>query len=192
MDNNTEVGQKIEYIDIDYYTQQINLIIRQCCLQMGNDKPDTNVTNGFLRVAYNNLFKPDTGGGCNVMLNPENVSALIEIYNLIVETWNILPSVYAFERLTGLKIDKAAQYVTEARESIGNMRKAYIQNRLNNTPIGVLTLANNDIDTGLLYTRQNIVAHEAVKKTLSFDDLKRIAQNIEPPQDMVSRGDNPE
>ncbi len=61
-------------------------------------------------------------------------------------------------------------------------RKTYVQNRLNNSPLGILTLANNDIETGLLYTRQNIVTHEAVKKSLSFEDLKRIANNINIPE----------
>ena len=78
---------------------------------------------------------------------------------------------------------------TGASLFIQNTRKSYIQNRLNNTPIGILALANNDIDTGLLYTRQNIVAHEAVKKSLSFDDLKRIAQGVNTP-DNVTNGHN--
>ena len=51
MDKN-EVGSVIEYIDSDYYIQQINIIIRGCCLEMQIDKPDSNQINAFLRVAF--------------------------------------------------------------------------------------------------------------------------------------------
>jgi len=188
MDKN-EVGSMIEYIDSDYYIQQINIIIRGCCLEMQIDKPDSNQINGFLRVAFNNLFRTDVEAGkvgeriSKIALNEDNIKAMIEIYVAVCETWNALPSQYGFERLTGIKIDTACQYVTAAREYLQSARKTYVQNRLNNSPLGILTLANNDTETGLLYNRQNIITHEAVKKSLSFEDLKRIANNIEPPKD---------
>lgn len=186
MDNN-EVGNVIEYIDSDYYIQQINIIIRGCCLEMQIDKPDSNQINGFLRVAFNNLFRTEAEAGSfqrksKVALTEDNIHALIEIYIEVCNTWNALPSQYGFERLSGIKIDTACQYVTAARELLQIARKTYVQNRLNNSPLGILTLANNDIETGLLYTRQNIVTHEAVKKSLSFEDLKRIANNIDIPE----------
>ena len=195
MDNN-EVGNVIEYIDPDYYIQQINIIIRGCCLEMQMDKPDSNQINAFLRVAFNNLFRAEAEEKkiaeriSKVELNADNIHALIEVYVAVCGTWNALPSIYGFERLTGIKIDTACQYVTAARDFLQTARKTYVQNRLNNSPLGILTLANNDIETGLLYTRQNIVTHEAVKKSLSFEDLKRIANKIEPPQDIVFKGDN--
>ena len=188
MSNNTEVGNVIEYIDSDYYIQQINIIIRGCCLEMQIDKPDSNQINGFLRVAFNNLFRAEAEAKkvgeriSRIALNKDNITAMIEIYIVVCETWNTLPSIYGFERLTGIRIDTACQYVTAARELLQNARKTYVQNRLNNSPLGILTLANNDIETGLLYTRQNIVTHEAVKKSLSFEDLKRIANNIDIPE----------
>lgn len=188
MSNNTDVGNVIEYIDSDYYIQQINIIIRGCCLEMQVDKPDSNQINGFLRVAFNNLFRAEAEAKkigeriSKIALNEDNITAMIEIYIAVCETWNALPSQYGFERLTGIKIDTACQYVTAARELLQNARKTYVQNRLNNSPLGILTLANNDIETGLLYTRQNIVTHEAVKKSLSFEDLKRIANNIDIPE----------
>lgn len=185
MDNN-EVGNVIEYIDSDYYIQQINIIIRGCCLEMQVDKPDSNQINAFLRVAFNNLFKDKEGSGgsakSKITLTEDNIHALIEVYIAVCGTWNALPSQYGFEQLTGIKIDAACQYVTAARDLLQMARKTYIQNRLNNSPLGILTLANNDIETGLLYTRQNIVTHEAVKKSLSFEDLKRIANNIDIPE----------
>lgn len=186
--DNTEVGNVIEYIDSDYYIQQINIIIRGCCLEMQIDKPDSNQINGFLRVAFNNLFRTEAEAGkvgervSKIALNEDNVTAMIEIYVAVCETWNALPSQYGFERLSGIKIETACQYVTAARDLLQIARKTYVQNRLNNSPLGILTLANNDIETGLLYTRQNIVTHEAVKKSLSFEDLKRIANNIDIPE----------
>ena len=108
---------------------------------------------------------------------------MIEVYIAVCGTWNALPSQYGFERLSGYKFETIDKYVTGVREQLQIARKTYVQNRLNNSPLGILTLANNDIETGLLYTRQNIVTHEAVKKSLSFEDLKRIANNIELPND---------
>lgn len=176
------------YIDIEKNVQRINNIIRSCCAEVDIDKPDSNQVNGFLHVAYRNLYKPQgvmlsgSGSKTNIDINSENVLRMIEVYQSVVETWNTLPSQIGFERLTGINKSTAAKYVTDFVYCIQNARKAYVQNRLNNTPLGVLTLANNDIDTGLLYTRQNIVAHEAVKKSLSFDDLKRIAQSHDIPE----------
>lgn len=176
------------YIDIEQYIQRINNIIRICCQEVETTKPDSNQVNGFLRVAYRNIFKPDSamlsgqGKKTNVELNKENIERLIEVYKGVIETWNALPSMEGFERLTGINKHVASEYVTDFAHCIQNARKVYIQNRLNNSPLGVLTLANNDIDTGLLYTRQNIVAHESVKKALSFEDLKRIANNIDIPE----------
>ena len=186
MDKN-EAGSMIEYIDSDYYIQQINVIIRGCCLEMQIEKPDSNQINAFLRVAFNNLFKDkDTtrsgGAKSRIELSEDNIHALIEVYIAVCGTWNALPSQYGFERLCGFKFETIDKYVTGAREQLQIARKTYVQNRLNNSPLGILTLANNDIETGLLYTRQNIVTHEAVKKSLSFEDLKRIANNIEPPR----------
>lgn len=185
--NNNEVGNVIEYIDSDYYIQQINIIIRGCCLEMQIDKPDSNQINGFLRVAFNNLFRADKaerrGDKTNrIEYNEDNIKALLEIYVDVCNTWNALPSQYGFERLTGIPVITAERYVTGATIYLQNARKTYVQNRLNNSPLGILTLANNDIETGLLYTRQNIVTHEAVKKSLSFEDLKRIANNIDIPE----------
>lgn len=173
------------YIDIEKYIQKINNHIRACCAEMDINKPDSNQINGFLRIAYRDTFKPareEEGIKCNIPLNHENVERLIEIYRGVIETWNTLPSKDGFERLTGVKRSIAGQHVTDFDNILTNMRKTYIQNRLNNTPLGVLTLANNDIDTGLLYTRQNIVAHEVMRKSLSFEDLKRIAEQVEIPE----------
>lgn len=187
MSNNTDVGNVIEYIDSDYYIQQINIIIRGCCLEMQIDKPDSNQINAFLRVAFNNLFKDKENtrsGGIKsrIELTEDNIHALIEVYIAVCGTWNALPSQYGFEQLTGYKFETIDKYVTGVKDSLQLARKTYIQNRLNNSPLGILTLANNDIETGLLYTRQNIVTHEAVKKSLSFEDLKRIANNIDIPE----------
>lgn len=186
--DNKEVGSVIEYIDADYYIQQINIIIRGCCLEMQVDKPDSNQINGFLRVAFNNLFRAETEArkvgerASKIALNEDNIKAMIEIYVAVCETWNALPSQYGFERLSGYKFETIDKYVTGAKDILQLARKTYVQNRLNNSPLGILTLANNDIETGLLYNRQNIITHEAVKKSLSFEDLKRIANNIDIPE----------
>lgn len=113
---------------------------------------------------------------CNVEYNDENIRRLLAVYVAVAGEYDALPSVEAFTAFCGISEQMIDKYVTGGLNVFRKVRKAYIQNRLNNTPIGVMTLANNDRDTGLLYTQQNVIASEVAKKSLSFADLQRIAE----------------
>ena len=88
--------------------------------------------------------------------------------------------------LTGIDISTFETYVTDSRLLIQNIRKNAIQNKLQSFPIGVVTLANNDLDTALCYNRQNITDRATVSKALNFSDLVRIGENVTQ-KDNVSR-----
>lgn len=166
------------YINKSYYINAISDIIDRSARDRDRDpnRLTTNQFNAGLGKARNALFIQDTNPLMKIPYTPENITRLIDIYLELCRDYDALPSLDGFQLLTGMDDRTADQYVTPASNTIRKARKAYIQNRLNNNIIGVMSLANNDIDTGLLYTRQNIVAHEVVKRSLSFDDLQRIAQ----------------
>lgn len=176
-------------LDYDYYYNASMDIIERNMEADGRDPLHitSNQLQYYLDLCYISLFKPDntTGKkpnnilyGYNTAYNPDDIKTLIEVYIRICAKYDALPSIVGASYYTGIDEETIRQYdVTPGGLGIGKRRKNYIQNRLNNTPIGVMTLANNDIETGLLYTRQNIVTHEAVKRSLSFDDLKRLADN---------------
>ncbi|MBP5411805.1 MAG: hypothetical protein J6Y47_00965 [Bacteroidales bacterium] len=78
--------------------------------------------------------------------------------------------------MTGITEETIQNYVTDARIAITNNRREKVQGKLYNSPLGVTVLANNDIDTGLLYNRQNIIDHESVKQGISFNDLCKLTE----------------
>ena len=166
-----------------YYNASIDIIERTAQEQdIDLNKADTNRINYLLRICYKALYAPNkplwTNKHSIIPYTPENIQRLIDIYLDITSRYNALPSIAGFQFYTGIDDNTVRrQEVTPASGIIGKARKNYVQNRLNNTPLGVLALANNDVETGLLYTRQNIVTHEAVRRSLSFDDLKRLADN---------------
>ena len=171
------------FINIDYYFTAATDIINRAAADKGLD-PQHITSNQALSLyirVYKALFRPERTAQCNpqcnIPYNPENISRLIKLYIHLCIEYNSLPSINALEYLTGIDQGTYDSYlVTPVASLIRKYRKDYIQNRLNDSTIGVIALANNDTDTGLCYTRQNYIAAEAVKKSLSFEDLKQIAQ----------------
>ena len=170
------------YIDEQFYLNACIDIIDRGIQDRGRN-PDhitTNQLKAHLNDCYNTLFRPNKpilyNPNCRIPYNTTNIQRLINVYLTICDVYDVLPSVYVFSRFTGIGDDTMDEYVTHARNQITKHRKDYVQDRLNDSTVGVIALANNDIDTSLLYTRQNLVDHATVKKALSFADLRQIAQ----------------
>lgn len=186
------------YINTDYYINASIDIITRAAEERGQDPRHLTTNDAFAlyRRAYNTLFKPERSGGeekshlfepgCNVKYNAENLKRLLMVYSAVCLEFDSLPSVDGLQWLTGVYIDTVEKYVTGARSFVQNIRKDNIQNRLQAFPIGIVTLANNDIDTGLCYNRQNITDRATVSKALNFSDLVRIGENVTQ-KDNVSR-----
>lgn len=186
------------YINESYYLNACIDIIDRGIQDRGIDpnKVTSNLFIYFLRQCYKTLFKPSKplyplGNQCIIPYNTTNIQRLIYIYSELVDRYQTLPSVVAFERLTGMEEETIDRYVTNGRDIIRKLRKSAVQNKLYDTTIGVIALANNDIDTGLLYTRQNIVDHATVKKALSFADLKQISMNAAPTEECFAEQTGP-
>ena len=165
-----------------YYKTAALDIIKRCFDDRGLDpeKITTNHLQFALRECYYQLFEPINVkfpfNTCNIPYTAENIRALLRLYRDICELYRALPSLYAFERFTGLTEETVQKYVTDAALELGNARKTAIQNKLYEAPVGVITLANNDADSRLMYNRQNIADHAAVKKALDFSELVAIAK----------------
>lgn len=171
------------YIDIDWYFKAACDVIERGAEERGRDinKLTANEMTPLYRRVYEALFKPEkkrgrNGQKCNIAYNTENISRLISLYTALAGEYNVLPSMEALELMCGIEDKHICAHVTDARGRITKARKTWVQNKLGQLPIGVVTLANNDIDTGLCYTRQNITDRATVNKALNFSDLVKIGE----------------
>ena len=192
MDNELQSQDINGNIDIAYYKAAALDVIDRTFKERGIDpqRVTTNDLQYALRQCYYALFEPETrpfgNDACNIPYTTKNMEALLRLYYDICEMYRALPSLYVFERFTGIREDTLFRYVTPSKSDIVKARKAAIQNKLYEAPVGVITLANNDADSGLMYNRQNIADRETVKKALNFSELVKIAQKTTTAED-VSR-----
>ena len=143
------------------------------------NKITSNQLKSLLRECYYTLFKPTKNSfpnnRCNVPYTTENITALLDIYTAICERFCCIPSLFGFERFTGITEETTQKYVTASRLELTKQRKLFIQNKLTESPVGVIALANNDQDTGLMYNRQNMVEKETIKQGLTLNDFIKIS-----------------
>ena len=169
-------------IDHDFYYNASMDIIRREADNRGIDlsRVTTNQLKSLFRSCYNTLFKPNkklpNNAASIIPYNTDNITTLLNIYIDISEYYNCMPSLFGFERYSGITEDTTQGYVTAARLELIKQRKTYIQNRLTESPVGSIALANNDIDTGLMYNRQNIIDTQTVKQGITLNDFVKIAQ----------------
>ena len=169
------------YIDESFYLNASISIIQRNLQDRGIDpsRVTTNQLMSGFNQCYDSLFRPPHKpiSGCTIPYNTTNIERLIRVYLSICDTYDALPSVYSFGRYCGIEDGVLDRYVTFGKSIITKHRKNYVQEKLGESTVGIIALANNDVDTNLLYTRQNIVAQATVKKALSFADLRQIAEN---------------
>lgn len=185
MNDNNIISENMidkDHIDIDYYKNVINDLCKRYISEL---YPDVNkITNNHLLAIvchiYDVLFKPTKTTWlnlkCNIPYNEYNITSLLDIYIKLYNDYNCLPSLYSFSCLTGLDEGTIERYVTDVKYELTKNRREKVQGKLFDNPVGVVTLANNDIDTGLMYNRQNIVDHETVKQQLTLNDFVKISQ----------------
>ena len=168
-------------INATYYKQATLDIINRT-IQEYNYNPEKITSNhliALLRACYHALFEPTNTDWCNHRCNipytENNISILYNIYLDICEQYICIPSNYGFYRYTGIKEDTLLKYVTASRLETQQKRANFIQNKLSENPIGIVTLANNDKDTGLLYNRQNMIEKETIKQGLTLNDFVKIS-----------------
>ena len=181
MDNTIVNIDQNGVINPAYYKTACLDIIERTAADRGLDlhKITTVQFKPLLRACYNSLFKPTkttfNNYKCNIPYTTENISALLDVYLELCEYFNCIPSLFNFERFTGITEDTTQKYVTASRLELLKSRKSFIQDKLTESPVGVIALANNDQDTGLMYNRQNMVEKETIKQGLTLNDFIKIS-----------------
>ena len=169
------------YINKAYYKNaSLDIIQRQIQdKQLDPNKITANQLKALFRQCYYSLFEPETNNfppyNANIPYNTKNIEILLSIYTEICEIYSCIPSLYGFTRFTGIEEETIQKYVTAARLEMVKARKDYVQNSLSNSQVGTIALANNDTDTGLMYTRQNLVDKQTIQQNITLKDFVRIS-----------------
>lgn len=148
---------------------------------------------------YDHLFKPPGGyryvKGIRTASNldlrdSETLAAIAVQYNLLCFEFDFKTGVYGFCSLIGINRDTFYSWMAEETRAERTPKHSDIckcvkggytqmlRDTLGASPIGVITLANNDNEAGLNYNRQNL----AESALLSVRSVNQIAQDIAAPE----------
>lgn len=164
--NINTVANDIDNIVIDFFQRRnIDLYdVTQC-----RNIPHNVFTLCMLQV-YNKLFKPNHGvfNNQNSLIDYDNIELLTIIANKFIE-WSLhfdkSMGIYQFSLLTGIHYTTLAKWannpeVNPARSDIVKNIKEFHKmeqiNLLNGSPVGALAVANNDSETGLNWSANNV------------------------------------
>ena len=180
MNDNISLDESGNINKLYYYNATLDIIRREAEQDsIDLNKITANQLRAYLRICYHILYEPRKAqhynNACIIPYTEDNILLLLYLYIEVCERFSCIPSLLGFERYTGIQEDTVKKYVTSVSSLIGKMRKDFIQNKLSDNPIGVVTLANNDQDTGLLYNRQNMIEKETIKQGLTLNDFVKIS-----------------
>jgi hypothetical protein len=162
-----------------------------------------NEVNYILRRVYDNIFKPSTG----LMNNQksiidyddiEQIQAVVNVYIDICSRFNKSLGLMSFSFMSGIDITTLLRWInnpelnlerSKAIQKIQEVHKALQIGLLNDSPVGALAVANNDVETGLEWSKQQALtqANNTVY-ILSSERLQGLglpkadSQAMEPPQ----------
>ena len=167
-------------IDTQYYLNASIDIIEREAERMGIDKTKitTNRFNGALREVYRCLYQTDNGAKrqhhekCKTEYTEENIGKIAEVYTELCARFDVLPSADGFSIMTGIDENTGRYHLTGSHSTIQNSRKNAVLNKAFEHPVGVLALANNDPETGLMFARQNMIASQEIKHIDSISQLE--------------------
>ena len=173
-------------IDINYYKNTINDLIVRFIEETQNNpyKPTINAdkitNNNMLSICmyiYETLVKREkaykTDAASNIPYTQYNISALLQLYIDIVQSYGCIPSLYGFSRMTGID-ENTVKKVTPSSIGIVNIRAEMLRNALSDDRMGRIVLANNDSSYGLEYEKKNTIERETVRQGLALNDLPKL------------------
>ena len=159
--------------------------------------------NAAWKYIYNRLFKPDINtvryNNKNSKLDYNDINELNNICDIYIDLcfeYNVIPCQYGFYRLTGItrdtlnrwekgssrgNIDEGASSPhSDIVEKINKAYQEFYKDNLTDTPVGQITIANNDTDLGLMYSRgqQPLLMNVSVP-ALSQENIKEIAEQAQ-------------
>ena len=173
-------------IDIDYYRQAAKDIIKREAEADGIDlsKVSSNTFNALLCAVYRSLFKPDgkkdgqrgRKAGKAGYTDSEAVK-LARLYGELCALYNVKPSNYGFSLLTGIDDTRTLAHLTAASSEVAKALKNAVLNKAFDHPVGVIALANNDPETGLMFARQNMITAHEVKHIDDINELENMRRS---------------
>lgn len=156
---------------------------------------DNSLYGSAFEHVYNKLFKPDNTtikyNNKNTKIDLNNIDEIeyiYKIYDKLCNDFNILPFQYMFLKLTGIDVTTLDSWYKEEyshnglshrysqiAKNVKSLPGQQTRNKLAGDRIGLQSLANNDQEVGLLYSRSEAfnkaVGSDAGRLTL--DDLKQ-------------------
>jgi hypothetical protein len=134
-----------------------------------------NEVNYILRRVYDNIFKPSTG----LMNNQKSIidyddidqiQAVVNVYIDICSRFNKSLGLMSFSFMSGIDITTLLRWInnpelnlerSKAIQKIQEVHKALQIGLLNDSPVGALAVANNDVETGLNWSEKQAAAAAA-------------------------------
>lgn len=165
--NINTIGYEID-LCIDDYCHKYNIDLNDYKTRSGLKH---NEVNHILKYIYNNLLKPNK----SLINNQKSVIDYNDIYNLTVIADKFLDicmlfnkslGLYSFSIFTGISFEALTRWVQEGRapnparydilKSIIDFNRASLIAMLKDSSVGQIAVANNDVETGLEWTKNNV------------------------------------
>lgn len=166
-------------------------------IDLKNDNVKQTKFNAAWKYIYNHLFKPDINtvryNNKNSKIDYSNIEELNNICDIYIDLcfeYNIIPCQYGFYRLTGITrdtlnkwdngdsrggSDEGASFThSDIVKKIKAAYQEFYKDNLTDTPVGQITIANNDTDLGLMYSKgQQPLLVNVTAPAYSRDEIKR-------------------
>ena len=189
---------KDKYININTIESDIDKCIDDYLTMMGIDRDYKSLVNikhqtvnGMFRYIYKRLFKPDRTL-CNnqkSLIDYENIellSLLADKFVDICSMFNKSLGLMSFSYMTGIDYSTIYEWINEGEKlnpkrsevlkKIKECHKAAQISLLNDSPVGALAVANNDVETGLQWaTKQAIAAGQQAVFLIPSERLNRLS-----------------
>lgn len=178
----TKKAIKPEYNFIDVLTihDKVMTFAEQQAASLGYDLSNPkdrkgithNEVNYILRQVYSNIFKPSKPLYNNQVSlidydNIDQLNAVCEVFIDICSRFNKSLGLMSFSFMTGINYATLYRWVNDDRElnparckaiqRVQEVHKALQIGLLNDSPVGALAVANNDIETGLEWSKQQVL-----------------------------------
>ena len=169
---------KLNIINPDTITDQVNEIITEYCETYGIDiynynqrvNIKHNEVNNILRYCYKRLFKPDRGLYNNQKSlidydDIEQLQVVVDVFLDVCTFFNKALGLWSFGLFTGIADSTLLSWISPEGETLNPKRSTLIKSvreynkgalisNLKDSPVGALAVANNDVETGLEWSKQ--------------------------------------
>lgn len=167
------------FIDTATLSDQVNALILEYCslygIDINNYKERTgikhNEVNNILRYCYKKLFKPEkplyNNQASNINYDDiEQLHCVVDVFLDICMFFNKALGLFSFSIFTGIASNTLSNWVNNGEtlnperlrllKSIQEYNQGALISNLKDTPVGALAVANNDHETGLEWSKNQM------------------------------------